>query len=249
MNWRIAVIAAACLTFTAMRPVSAQHAWGYSGEGGPQNWGKLDPGFATCATGKNQSPIDIQATTKGNLKPVRIDYQNGTTEILNNGHTVQVDYRPGSSLEVDGLTFELKQFHFHAPSENTFSGKHFPLEGHLVHADKDGNLAVIGVMFTEGAPNPILASLLQLMPGKEGEHKALTDLQSSLQMLPVEPQHHYYRFTGSLTTPPCSEGVRWLVLQKPAAASRAQIDAIAKAAHAPNNRPVQPLNARKVISQ
>lgn len=247
MRWRIAVTVAACLTLTATTPAWAQHAWGYSGEGGPQNWGKLDPGFATCATGKNQSPIDIGTTTKGNLKPVRIDYKNGTTEILNNGHTVQVNYRPGSSLEVDGLKFELRQFHFHAPSENTFSGKHFPLEGHLVHADKDGNLAVIGVMFTEGAPNRVLASLLDLLPGKEGETKALTDLRSALQMLPAD--RHYYRFTGSLTTPPCSEGVRWLVLQQPSAASKAQIDAIAKAAGAPNNRPVQPLNARKVISQ
>ena len=247
MNRRIAAAAAACLTLTSIGPASAQHTWGYKGEGAPENWAKLDPGFATCATGKNQSPIDIDTTTKGNLKPVRIDYKGGTTEILNNGHTVQVNYRPGSSLEVDGLKIELKQFHFHAPSENTFSGKHFPLEAHLVHADKDGNLAVVGVMFTEGAPHPVLASLLQLMPGTEGEKKALTDLRSALQMLPAD--RHYYRFTGSLTTPPCSEGVRWLVLQKPSVASKAQIDAIARAAGAPNNRPVQPLNARKVISQ
>jgi carbonic anhydrase len=243
----MAAAAAASLMLTATTPAAQQHHWGYSGEGAPENWGKLDPSFATCATGKNQSPIDIDTTTKGNLKPVRIHYQSGTTEILNNGHTVQVNYRPGSSLEVDGLTFALQQFHFHAPSENTFSGKHFPLEGHLVHADKNGNLAVVGVMFTEGAPNAVLASLLKLMPGKEGEKHALTDLRSALQMLPAD--HHYYRFTGSLTTPPCTEGVRWLVLQKPSAASKAQIDAIAKAAGAPNNRPVQPLNARQVISQ
>jgi carbonic anhydrase len=247
MAWKIAAAAAAGLALGASAPAMAQHHWGYSGEAAPQNWGKLDPEFATCATGKSQSPIDISKSTPHDPTPVRLDYKKGTTEILNNGHTVQVNYQPGSSLTLDGRSFELKQFHFHAPSENTFNGKHFPLEGHLVHADKDGNLAVVAVMFTEGAANPLLASLWKVMPAKEAEKRALAQPLSALQMLPSE--RHYYLFTGSLTTPPCSEGVLWLVMQKPMTASKAQIDAFAKAIGFPNNRPVQPLNAREVLNQ
>jgi carbonic anhydrase len=248
MNWKIAAPVAACLTLGSIHPAMAQHHhWGYSGEGAPQNWGKLDPEFATCASGKSQSPIDLGKSTKGNPTPVRLDYKKGTTEILNNGHTVQVNYQPGSALTLDGRSFELKQFHFHAPSENTFNGKHFPLEGHLVHADKDGNLTVVAVMFSEGAANPFIASLWKMMPTHEDEKNALPEPLSALQMLPAE--RHYYMFTGSLTTPPCAEGVRWLVIQKPVTASKAQIDAFAKAVGFPNNRPVQPLNARQVLSQ
>ncbi len=248
MNWNIAAAATACLALGAIQPAIAQHHhWGYSGEGAPQNWGKLDPQFATCATGKSQSPIDLGKSMNGAATPVRLDYKKGTAEILNNGHTVQVNYRPGSSLAVDGRSFELKQFHFHSPSENTFNGKHFPLEGHLVHADKDGNLAVVAVMFSAGSANPFIASLWKMMPAKEGEKKSLAEPLSALEMLPAE--RHYYRFTGSLTTPPCSEGVRWLVIQEPVSASKAQISAFAKAIGFPNNRPVQPLNARQVLSQ
>ena len=248
MNWKIAAPVLACLTFSSIHPAIAQHHhWGYSGEGAPQNWGKLEPEFAMCASGKSQSPIDLGKSTKGEPTPVKLDYKKGTTEILNNGHTVQVNYQPGSSLTLDGRSFELKQFHFHAPSENTFNGRHFPLEGHLVHADKDGNLAVVAVMFTEGPANPFIASLWKTMPTHEGETKALAVPLSALQMLPAE--RHYYLFSGSLTTPPCSEGVRWLVIQNPVTASKAQIDAFAKAVGFPNNRPVQPLNARQVLSQ
>src|SRR6185436_1741974 len=186
MNSKIAAAALACLASSAMQPASAQHHhWSYSGEGAPQNWGKLNPEFAACATGKSQSPIDLGKAAKAASHPVRLDYKKGATEILNNGHTVQVNYQPGSSLKVDERSFELKQFHFHAPSENTFDGKHFPLEGHLVHADKDGNLAVVAVMFNEGAANPLLSSLWKMMPAKEGEKKGLPDSLSAMQMLPA----------------------------------------------------------------
>jgi len=222
----------------------AQHHWSYSGEAGPQNWGKLEAEFAACGIGKNQSPIDLVNVPKGDLKPLEIAYGKGANEIVNNGHTVQVNYRPGSSLVVDGRSFELKQFHFHAPSENTFDGKHFPLEGHFVHADKDGHLAVVAVMFREGAANPVLATLWKSMPGKAGDKKALASLPSAAGLLPAD--RGYYRFTGSLTTPPCSEGVEWLVIKQPATASKQQIGAFGKAVGGPNNRPVQPLNGRHV---
>ena len=254
---KLKYIAVVVLTMGAIGPATAQH-WGYSGEAAPQNWSKLDPKFAMCATGKHQSPIDLASFTKGDSKPVKLDYKKGATEILNhghvvqinseilnNGHTVQINYQPGSTLTADGRTFELKQFHFHSPSENTFNGKHFPLEGHLVHADKDGNLAVVAVMFTEGAANPFIASLWKQMPNKAGDKNTLVSPVSVLEMLPAE--RSYYRFEGSLTTPPCSEGVRWLVVKKPVTASKAQIDAFTKAVGFANNRPVQPLNDRKVL--
>ena len=244
MKLKITAIALAGLAFSA----SAQHhQWGYSGEGAPQNWGKLDQEFAACSRGKTQSPIDVAGTAKSDLKPLAFDYRGGTAEILNNGHTVQVDYQPGSTLTAGGRRFELKQFHFHAPSENTFNGRHFPLEGHLVHADKDGKLAVVAVMFDKGAANPLLAALWKTMPAKEGDKKVLAEQRSALELLPAE--RDYYQFTGSLTTPPCSEGVLWLVIRKPATASKAQLEAFKKTMGFANNRPVQPLNARQVLGR
>jgi carbonic anhydrase len=222
----------------------AQH-WGYEGEAAPQNWAKLDPKFAICESGKNQSPIDLSGFVEADLKPLKFAYKAGATEILNNGHTVQVDYAPGSSLTVGSRVFELKQFHFHSPSENTISGKQYPLEGHLVHADKDGNLAVVAVMFRQGAANALLTKLWGEMPSKAGDKNALPAGLSVSQMLPAD--RDYYRFNGSLTTPPCSEGVWWLVIKKTATASKAQIEQFSKVLPHANNRPVQPVNARPVL--
>ena len=224
--------------------VLAQH-WGYDGESGPQNWGKLDGKFATCASGKNQSPIDLNAFIEADLKPLKRNYKAGIADVVNNGHTVQINYAPGSTLSVDGIMFELKQFHFHAPSENKINGKQFPLESHLVHADKDGNLAVVAVMFQEGAAHTLLAKLWDKMPNKAGEKSALPTGLSVSQLLPKGGD--YYRFNGSLTTPPCSEGVRWLVMKQPAAASKAQIQQFSKAIGFANNRPIQATNARAVL--
>jgi carbonic anhydrase len=222
----------------------AQH-WSYQGEAAPQNWGNLDPKFALCASGKNQSPIDLNGPVKADLKPLKLDYKAGITEILNNGHTVQINYAPGSLLAVDSISFELKQFHFHSPSENKIKGKQFPLEGHLVHADKDGNLAVVAVMFQEGAANALLTNLWQKMPNTGGEKSALPSGLSVSQLLPKE--RDYYRFNGSLTTPPCSEGVRWFVMKKPATASKAQIEQFSRTVGVANNRPIQATNARSVL--
>jgi carbonic anhydrase len=242
MTWKIAIaLAMAALATSA----TAQHHWSYSGEGGPENWGKLESGFAACASGKSQSPIDLGGSTKSGGKPVKLNYKKGATEIENNGHTIEVEYEPGSTLTLDGRTYVLKQFHFHAPSENTFEGKHFPMEGHLVHADKEGHLAVVAVMFREGAANSVLATLWKSMPGKAGDKKPLSSPVSALGLLPAE--RSYYRFAGSLTTPPCSEGVQWLVIKHPVTASKDQIGAFTKAiGGGTNNRPVQPLNGRKV---
>lgn len=244
---RISKLAVAMVTVLATGTtgtILAQH-WGYEGEAGPQNWSKLDPNFGVCASGKNQSPIDLKGFIEADLKALKLDYNASMVDILNNGHTVQVNYAPGSSLAVDGLRFELKQFHFHAPSENKINGKHLPLEGHLVHADNDGNLAVLAVMFQEGAANTLLAKLWEKMPNKAGEKSALPTGLSVSQLLPKE--RDYYRFNGSLTTPPYSEGVRWFVIKKPLTASRAQIQQFSKAVGFANNRPIQATNARSVL--
>jgi carbonic anhydrase len=157
---------------TSTAPTAVPHGdvhWAYGGEAGPANWGKLDEKFEMCSIGRNQSPIDIATSIKAELKPLRFDYVTGATGIQNNGHSVQVDYAPGSTVTVDGKAFMLTQFHFHSPSENTFNGKRFPMEGHFVHSDKDGNLAVVAVMYEEGASNASLAGIWGAMPTKAGD--------------------------------------------------------------------------------
>jgi len=205
----------------------------------------LSPAFAACGSGKNQSPVNLSSMIEGELEPIGIDYQAGGTEVINNGHTVQVNYQPGSSINVDGHRFELKQFHFHSPSENTIDGKSFPMEAHLVHADKGGNLAVIAVMFTQGNKNAELEKVWEKMPRHAGDKAALGSVADAVALLPAD--RDYYRFNGSLTTPPCSEGVYWLVMKQSVTASKDQLEKFAHTMHHPNNRPVQPLNARMIV--
>lgn len=217
--------------------------WDYSGEAGPQNWAKLTPEFHSCA-GQNQSPVNLDGFIEAELEPLKVSYKAGATEVMNNGHTVQVAYDPGSTLTLDGKTFQLIQFHFHMPSENQIKGLSYPLEGHLVHSDEQGNLAVLAVMFREGERNATLASLWDTPPA-EGQKQAVSPHLNIRDMLPADLD--YYRFNGSLTTPPCSEGVRWLVLKQPIVASHTQIEALTKSVGHANNRPLQPLNARAIL--
>ncbi|EIM1707120.1 carbonic anhydrase family protein [Aeromonas dhakensis] len=218
--------------------------WEYSGEAGPAKWASLTPEFGQCA-GRNQSPVNLSGLVKAELAPLQFHYLAGGHSVTNNGHTVQVDYAPGSSLELDGMHFELKQFHFHAPSENLIEGKPYPLEGHLVHANDQGELAVVAVMFEPGKANGALSQVWQSLPAKAGEQHALKEPVSAEPLLPAK--RDYYRFSGSLTTPPCSEGVRWLVMKQPVQVSEAQIDTFKAVMHHPNNRPVQPLHGRLVL--
>lgn len=217
--------------------------WGYTGDTGPDNWIELSPEYSACA-GSNQSPINIKDIVEAELEPVEFNYDAGSTQILNNGHTVQVNTAPGSSIVVDGIEFELKQFHFHVPSENQLRGRSFPMEAHLVHADKNGHLAVVAVLLTEGQANRALEKAWSQMP-KEGETLTLTSDISPLEILPSD--RDYYRFNGSLTTPPCTEGVRWIVMKDQITASKEQIDQFLHTMHHPNNRPVQAINARVVL--
>lgn len=240
---KLVVLLGLAMSSLSLHAAEGAH-WGYTGEAAPENWAKLSPEFASCS-GKNQSPIDLQGFIHAELKPLKFNYQTGAKSIVNNGHTVQVNYAPGSTLTVDGGEFELKQFHFHAPSENLIKGKSYPLEGHFVHADKNGNLLVLAVMFVKGKENKALAQAWAQMPHQAGEPRDSEGRISAADLLPAN--HGYYRFNGSLTTPPCSEGVRWLVMKHPVSASVEQIEAFEHVMHHPNNRPVQPVNARTVL--
>jgi carbonic anhydrase len=219
--------------------------WSYSGHEGPAYWGSLDPKYSICATGVNQSPIDLTKFIDSDLSPLGLAYKSGGYEVINNGHTIQVNYQPGSSLAIDGYIYNLKQFHFHSPSENHINGKSYPMEAHLVHADKDGNLAVIGVMFEEGDENKTLKEIGWKKPFITGSKKELPFNVSADDILPANQD--YYRFNGSLTTPPCSEGVLWLVMKQPITASKEQIVQFSNIMQQSTNRPIQSINARAVL--
>lgn len=219
--------------------------WDYAGPHGPSHWGELDPQFAACGNGRAQTPIDIVETVDAALPPIAFHYVPGGHDEVNNGHTIQIDYDAGSDIRLDGRDYRLKQFHFHTPSENHIGGRAYPMEAHLVHADAEGRLAVIAVMFEEGPENLALASPWAVMPMRAGDSAHFARKVSAEALLPAS--HDYYRFEGSLTTPPCTEGVTWIVMKHPVTASRGQITKLARAMGHPNNRPLQALNARVVL--
>jgi len=218
--------------------------WGYEGDASPKNWSKLNKKFFMCSEGNNQSPINLTGFTEAQLPPIEFHYHLISTEILDNGHTEQVSVKGGSSIKIDGISFELKQFHFHTPSENNINGNSFPLEAHFVHASKDGKLAVVAVMFEKGKANEALKELWKNIPTHTGEHHHI-DAKHLNALLPKN--RDYYRFNGSLTTPPCTEGVRWLVMKQSVKISQKQIDIFAKIMHKHNNRPLQETNARMIL--
>jgi carbonic anhydrase len=219
--------------------------WEYSGQAGPEHWGELQPDFGLCSSGTSQSPIDLSHMVDKELPSVSFEYQPGGYRVVNNGHAVQVDFNPGSRIHLDGASFELKQVHFHTPSENTIEGKHFPMEAHLVHSDARGHLAVVAVLFEAGAANAGLAQFSSRVSRKPQSQSKLAALFAASTLLPED--RDYYRFSGSLTTPPCSEDVRWLVLKHPETASAGQIAMLHDAIGHDNNRPVQPVGARTVL--
>ncbi|NAW98080.1 MULTISPECIES: carbonic anhydrase [unclassified Vibrio] len=216
--------------------------WGYEGERGPEHWGHVSK---ICETGKNQSPIDINDFVEADLKSLDIHYSGVVGALTNNGHTLQASVSGKNTLVVDGTEFELKQFHFHTPSENLIKGHQYPLEAHFVHADVAGNLAVLAVMFETGTQNEPLAQLTAELP-KVGASVQLAKGLAVQSLLPKLDE--YYRFNGSLTTPPCSEGVRWLVVKQPKSLSQQQSVAL-HSVMGNNNRPIQAHNARLVLEK
>jgi carbonic anhydrase len=219
--------------------------WGYSGDESPKHWGELHKDYGLCSSGKNQSPIDLKSFIESDLAAIEFNYSTLVSEIVNNGHTVQANYAAGSSITLNGHNFELKQFHFHTPSENHINGKSYPMEAHLVHADKAGNLAVVAVMFEQGVANSAMADLWKQIPKKAGDKDSLSSKVNVSNLLPENKD--YYRFNGSLTTPPCTEGVVWLVMKNSVSVSKQQIETFSNVMHHANNRPVQAINARPVL--
>ncbi len=219
--------------------------WGYEGDVAPEFWGSLDPAYEMCSKGKNQSPIDLTGFIEAELAPIKYIDSGKWHEVINNGHSIQVNCEKGSSIEIDGRVFNLIQFHFHTPSENLINGKSFPMEAHFVHADEDGNLAVVALMFEYGDKNSIIEKIWAKMPEKSGNKNSISSDFSPYSLLPND--RDYYRFNGSLTTPPCSEGVRWFVLKKTVTVSKEQVEKFAKVMGHPNNRPIQPVNARPIL--
>jgi carbonic anhydrase len=216
--------------------------WGYEGHSGPSHWGELNKEFGVCASGKSQSPIDISGTNFSDSNPIQFDYKAAQLDIVNNGHTIQINRPAGSAITVDGERFELLQFHFHTPSENSVGGKPYDMEMHLVHKSAKGELAVVGVFLKAGENNAVIDEAWQHMPHHAGDKEQVASVSiNAADLLPSD--RSYARFSGSLTTPPCSEGVRWMVMKQPIEVSAAQVKQFASVV-GKNARPVQPLNNR-----
>jgi carbonic anhydrase len=219
--------------------------WTYEGKEGPEFWGKLSSDYMSCDLGRNQSPINIDKTVQAVLKPLKTFQRFPASDVVNNGHTIQVNFKPGNMVVLDTVLYHLRQMHFHSPSENTIRGKSYPLEAHFVHEDAKGNLTVVAVMFEEGKANDALTRVWQQM---SAEINMPSPLKSRVVPSELSPQSSgYYRYSGSLTTPPCSEGVSWIVMKTPMTASKTQIDAFKNVVHHDNNRPVQALNGRMIV--
>lgn len=243
MMRRSMFVGCACMLAAGGFARAQQHPqFGYSGASGPAHWGGISEHWGACSAGRNQSPVNLSRLVEAELAPAEFDYTTFGTDVINTTHSIQVNYRPGSTLRVEGRAFTLLQFHFHAPSEHHLDGRDFPLEAHLVHQDEHGNLAVVGVLFEEGAPNDLVNLLSASMPGGPGQRGTLGNNITARGLLPAD--RHHFRYSGSLTTPPCTEGVLWILMKERMTVSRDQVLAFERALGFANNRPVQPLNAR-----
>lgn len=235
-------VTAALTGGSAALAAEAAH-WTYKGHGGPAEWGSMEADFASCKLGKLQSPIDIVGAKPAKLPPIKFNYQPSALKIVDNGHTIQVNYAPGSTIDVGGTRYELVQFHFHKPSEEKIDGKAHAMVAHLVHKGSDGALAVVAVLLDKGADNPTLHAIWRNLPKQKEKEVAASATIDAATLLPVDKG--YYTFQGSLTTPPCSEGVRWFVLKTPMTLAANELTAFAKL-YPMNARPTQPLNGRAV---
>jgi carbonic anhydrase len=218
--------------------------WSYEGDTGPEHWGQLQPDFKACQLGLEQTPIDLDSAMRGDAGIVALDYKPLPLRILNNGHTIQVNADAGCACAIGGTRYELLQFHFHHPSEHLLSGRRFDLECHFVHRSGAGDLAVVGVFIRPGEKNAALQPIWDAMPRQEGPELRAGGSIGPVALLPRNAS--YFRYMGSLTTPPCSEGLTWTVFRDPIEASPEQIRQFA--ALFPNNaRPVQGRNRRFLI--
>ena len=239
-------LAALALCPICARPAFAAEGphWTYEGDHGPAKWGNLDAANKVCAVGSQQSPIDIGAAMQARLSPLKLNWARRADTIVNNGHTIQLNFGDGSRLQLDNTTYKLLQVHFHRPSEHLIGGKNFPMEAHFVHRAETGGLAVVGVLMAAGRPNRAFSRIVSAMPQAEGPAVKLESDVDPHALLP--DRHGYYRYSGSLTTPPCSEVVQWLVMATPVHVAEADVASFGKL-YAMNARPVQKLDRRYVL--
>ena len=224
---------------------SPEHTWDYGASRGPSHWGELKPEYAPCKNGHRQSPIDIHDPQKADLPVIQFDYEPSPLNIVDNGHTIMINYSPGSFITVGGKRYELKQFHFHRPSEEKINGKGYEMTVHLVHADEKGNLAVVAVRLKKGEDNALVHTLWKDLPKEKEKIESEKDVQIDADGL-LPSDHSYYTFLGSLTTPPCSEDVTWFILKHPVSVSAAEIEQFSKL-YRNDARPTQPLYGRVVL--
>lgn len=245
MNRRDALKAFAALALCPLcKPALAAEVWSYEGNNGPAKWGDVDAASKVCTIGQQQSPIDIVAPLKSRLPPLKISWSKGADTIVNNGHTIQLNFAEGSTLNVGDAKYKLLQVHFHRPSEHMVAGKSFPMEAHFVHRAESGALAVVGVLMSTGKANAAFARVAGTMPTREGPPVKADAGFNPNEMLPRKLS--YYRYPGSLTTPPCSETVEWLLLSNPITVAETDVAAFAKL-YPLNARPVQRDNRRYVL--
>jgi carbonic anhydrase len=251
----LALILGAC---TPEEPTTAETEthevhWGYEGDEGPERWADLSPEFAACRSGTEQSPIDLSGAAA--IDAQELERRVGETvlsatqhatvmDIIDNGHTIQITADTPMSIAVEGIPYELVQYHFHSPSEHTINGEHAPLEVHFVHKSAAGELAVLSVLVEEGAYDVMWEPLFSQLPDGPGDSRHIRDLDLDIDEIGPLPKR-FFRYTGSLTTPPCSEGVRWVVMAEKRQISADQMATIVAHLHN-NNRPVQPLGDRTI---
>lgn len=238
---------------TSQHKVHQSH-WGYEAGNGPSRWGELNRDWVLCSEGHHQSPVDLTGARQEKFDEMKLQFppsnltivhQAHVFDIIDNGHTIQINYDKGATFEIGNESYELRQYHFHSPSEHTVNGRHYPMEMHLVHSSKDKKLAVIGVFIEEGRNNEVFETIWSNLPKKTGQEVHLENVQVDIDdMMPKNKAT--YRYYGSLTTPPCSEGVHWFVYVEPIQMSSDQIKAFQKIFHR-NNRPTQPLNDRSLL--
>lgn len=219
--------------------------WSYNGPAGPQTWGGLKPEFSLCGNGQRQSPIDIRGGLAVDLEPVAFSYQASRFAVIDNGHTVQANVAPGNFIDLGGKRYELVQFHFHRPSEERIDGRQFEMSVHLVHKDEQGKLAVVAVLMDKGQQaQPAVQKVWNNLPLEKGEENAARVALDIAELLPTD--RRYFTYMGSLTTPPCSEGVQWVVMRQPVVMTAEQIDLFARI-YPMNARPVQQAGGRRIL--
>jgi carbonic anhydrase len=225
--------------------------WSYTGKTDPTHWADGNPQNAACKTGQRQSPIALSDATASPVqeKDFTINYKPSTVYLVNNGHTIQANAEgQADSVTYKGINYKLAQFHFHTPSEHTLNGKRFPMELHLVNKGDDNTFTVIGVFVKKGKRNQELASVFSELPGRQtSEGVSGPAAQVDLAML-LPSNKKAFVYSGSLTTPPCSETVNWVVLEQPIEMSFEQINRF-KAIFPDNHRPLQAVLNRKVEQQ